>query len=105
MENFNETIGVITNALNHILHEKGKKGEFVINSQRIKVKFNIWEYKMELLWIAGPGVSIPVYALQDNFPVPSGKEQVVRDQLLIVFVQRLFEHQSDIWNLIDTSQH
>lgn len=105
MEYFNETVEVITKALNSSLHQRGERGEFVINIQRVRGAFNIWTYKMELLWVAGPGKTVSTYTLQDNFPVPSGKEQEVRDILLVKFVQQLFEKQADIWNLISTSQH
>lgn len=105
MECFNETVEVITKALNNSLREKNKKGEFVINIQRTKGQFNIWIYKMELLWIVCPGVYVSVHTLQNSFPVPNGKEREVRDTLLVIFVQQLFENQADIWNLINTSQH
>lgn len=105
MECFNETVEVITKALNSSLHKRGERGEFIINIQRVKGVFNIWTYKMELLWVAGPGKAVSIQTLQDNFPVPSGKEQEVKDILLIRFVQQLFEKQADIWNLISTNQH
>lgn len=105
MECFNHTVDTITHAFQYSLRKRGMKGDFVINVQKTKYKFNIWTFRFELILIVSPGISKSVYTLQQNQAVPNGKEDEIKDSILVCFLQELFEKQEDIWNLINTSQH
>lgn len=104
MECFNQTIDTIVKALNSSLHKRGYRGEFLINVQRTKEKFNIWTFRFELVWIKRPAVCKTIYTFLLSSTLPSGQEEKVKEQLLIEFLCQLFDKQEDIWNLISTSQ-